>query len=731
MRWQLLVVGLFACSGGANGPGDGSVDGSGAILQTDNGVGGLVSIVEFENALVGQSSSALVNFVNRGTSATGPIDLAITGPHEDEFSVDHSNSTCAGAALPGLGRCVVVLHFRPTAAGIRTASLTFASSPGGSGSIALSSFVLLPSVHFSPTVLELPVMQVGSTTTRTVQLQNEGAISVSLRDLQVVGSNVALASSTCTNVLAAHSSCDISFSATPIATGRQTGLVQVTVDGATFAAPVRVRGAREVTIAKLGSGTGRVTAITAGIDCGPTCRALTTSDVTFTAAADAGSVFVGWSVPLCGSKQTCVVPLDAFPARISATFVRKATATIALSFAGTGAGDARVRGADGAVVANCYSTCTIPVNVDEPYVVEASTWSQFSGFSSNCPMAGPGTCEVTTTAGTTTVTVTFDKRAGERFTRFLPGLPTAVELDSDGNVIVLTNDRLIKLSPTGTTLWSMPFEAVQLDTGPQASIYVVGTQNSFSGLVKLDGDGVVQWKAPIVSGYTGGDNVSIFARSLATAPDGAVVSLGPRGVMRWDRKGAVAWTKELGFATVGGIGVKPDGTVVVGRRSGDEGSPTVTGEQFAGADGSPLSSLGTIGREWRGELAVDSAGEVAMHNAGVNVVDFRWRAHMSHDTADGPLLETGTCVIGAGPAVHVTNRKNNGGWSLGRIAADGSKGSSDSSELFTKYGFGSLALEDIACSRSNSAIVVGGNYSGFTSLTEATHSNAGYVQVMD
>lgn len=731
MRWQLLVVGLFGCGISANAPGDGSNDAGGATLQTDNGVGGLVSIVEFENALVGQSSAAVVNFVNRGTSPTGPIDLAITGPNEDEFSISTADSTCIGATLSGLGRCVVVLNFRPTAAGTRTAALTFSSSPGGSGSVALSSFVLLPSVHFEPTVLELPVMQVGSSMTRTLQLRNEGGLSVSLRDVQATGPNLTMTGTTCASVLAAHSRCDIAFVATPIATGRQVGLVQATADGAMFAAPIRVRGAREVTIAKQGNGGGRVTAITVGIDCGATCRALTTSDVTFTADPDSSSVLTGWSVPTCGANRTCSVPLDAFPARLTATFVRSSSTNLTLAFAGTGAGEARVRSASGEIVANCYSTCTIPVNADKTYTIDVTTWSTFAGFGAPCTSSQTGSCQVTTTAGMTTVALTFDKRPGERYTRFLPSLPLAVDLDADENAIALTADRLIKLSPTGATVWSMPFEGTQVDTGPQGAVYAVGTQNAFAGLFKFDATGALQWKVPIQSGYFGGNNTSIFANSLAVAADGSVVSIGPIGVVRWDSSGAVAWSRSLDFASVGGVGVQPDGTVVVGREAGDKQLRTVTGERFAAGDGSPLSGLGTIGKESRGALAVDGAGEVAMHNSGVNSIVFQWRSHTASDTTGGePFLETGTCVT-AGPAVFVANRKGNTGWMLGRMAADGAMISSSGGELFTDFGFGPQRLEHIACARASGAYLIGGNYSGFTTLTESPHSNSGYVQLID
>lgn len=52
-----------------------------------------------------------------------------------------------------------------------------------------------------------------------------------------------------------------------------------------------------LTVARAGTGTGSVTSVPAGIDCGPTCTGTLVhgTEVTLTAAADAGSEFTGWS----------------------------------------------------------------------------------------------------------------------------------------------------------------------------------------------------------------------------------------------------------------------------------------------------------------------------------------------------------------------------------------------------------------------------------------------------
>ncbi len=739
MRQLVLAVVLVGCSSEFHARPDAVTDAeAGAELGTDNGAGSSLLLLEFESALVGQSASAVVTLVNRGTIETGPIAFAITGPAETDFSISKADSTC-GAALPALGRCSLVVRFVATAAGPRNATLTFDSAPGGSGSLPLSGFATLPAVHFAPTVLDIGALQVGGSTMRTFELRNDGANSVSLQDPVVMGAGFSQASSTCTATLAAHSSCHISVVFGPIAIGQATGFVQVAVDGANFAAPVRVRGARELKVAKTGSGSGRIAAVAAGIDCGATCRALVTSAITLVATPDAGSTLTGWSIASCGASSTCVVPLDVFATEVTATFVRTEVANITLSFMGTGGGDARIRTQDGPVVANCYSSCTVPVMVGKPYEIDVSTWSTFSGFGGACtPTTVAGTCELFATSGSTTVTVALDKRPGERYTRFLPGRPLHMKVDTAENLIAALlrtdNSQLLKLSPQGEIVWSIPFIVDDIDIGPENTIYVAGSQSGFSGLFKLDASGEVLWKVPIPSGYSAGvSGMSGFASALAVANDGSAASLGPSGLVRWDPAGQVTWTKQVAFGVVGGIGVQPDGTVVVGRLAGDSLNRTVVGERFAAADGAQLTDLGVVGRESTGQLVVDSAGQVATHNSGSGITVFQWRSHTveANNGAGAAALATGTCTTGAGPAIYVNNRSDNAGWNLGRMAPEGSALGTVAGGTFTRFGFGTPSLQSVACAKTSDAYVVGGDYLGFTALNIAANSSVGYVQWID
>jgi hypothetical protein len=76
-----------------------------------------------------------------------------------------------------------------------------------------------------------------------------------------------------------------------------------------------------VTVSKTGTGSGTVTSLPTGIDCGATCSASysPSSKITLTAAADISSYFAGWSLGSCAWNPTCTFTLNA-DTPISATF---------------------------------------------------------------------------------------------------------------------------------------------------------------------------------------------------------------------------------------------------------------------------------------------------------------------------------------------------------------------------------------------------------------------------
>jgi hypothetical protein len=100
-------------------------------------------------------------------------------------------------------------------------------------------------------------------------------------------------------------------------------------------------GANTLTVTKSGTGAGRVTSNPTGIDCGSACMYSlfpSTTVVTLTASASAGSAFTGWSGGGCTGTASCTVTMNQ-ARNVTATFAADPTAhTLTVSVVGSSGG---------------------------------------------------------------------------------------------------------------------------------------------------------------------------------------------------------------------------------------------------------------------------------------------------------------------------------------------------------------------------------------------------------
>jgi hypothetical protein len=588
-----------------------------ATLVAADDMGMPATMLVWPSTAVGQMSTATVTLSNAGSAATGPIALSISGATANDYSFDNQLTTCAGVSLAPDASCSVDVIFRPTSAGPRAATLAFTASPGGSGTISLMGSAFMPNLVFVPTTVDFGVLRSASSLTRTVELRNEGTASVPIDNIVTTGTDFARGLSSCGATLAAGASCDITVSVTSDALGALSGTLEVTSDGGTYAAPIIATRVRSITVTRIGTGTGTITSNPVGIDCGSSCtHEFSTSNVTLTATADAGSELVGWTVAACGSEATCAVPAGTGPANVAANFAATGDASIHLTFAGTGVGEVRVQTPSTSV--SCFSTCTVPAQAGDQISIVASTASTFSGFSGAC--TGPS-CTFTAPTGTANVTATFSKDAKEGWTRFLDGPIHTAAYDREGNLIVGSATSLTKLSPTGTTLWSISFAAAVLDTGPDNAIYAVGSLGSGPRqLHKFDASGTAMWStalpAVIGDGSLSGEG---YPRWLTVGSAGQVAVQRSDGFGVWEASGAQRWARAGTFLMVHGIGIDAAGDIVVADRD-----LSVEGKRFAAADGSPLGSLGIIADGYVGGLDTDLGGRLVASYSGSSTVGVSW-----------------------------------------------------------------------------------------------------------
>jgi hypothetical protein len=154
-------------------------------------------------------------------------------------------------------------------------------------------------------------------------------------------------------------------------------------------------------VARSGTGSGTVSGGGAnGVDCGARCNAPLArgASVTLTAAAAAGSVFLGWGGD-CSGTAGCPLTMDG-PKNVFARFEALRRLTVAL--AGTGSGT--VASAPGGI--SCGTACAgdFPHGIPLSLSATAAAGSRFEGWSGGC--SGAGDCSLTP-AEATAVTATF------------------------------------------------------------------------------------------------------------------------------------------------------------------------------------------------------------------------------------------------------------------------------------------------------------------------------------
>ena len=145
-----------------------------------------------------------------------------------------------------------------------------------------------------------------------------------------------------------------------------------------------------VSVARAGSGSGVITSVPGGVNCGPTClfQYAHGTTVTLIAAADPGSVFTGWSGGGCSGTVSCTVTLNADTA-VTATF----TAVRTLTVTKTGTGSGTVTSTPAGIA--CGATCTKQFTAGTSVTLKsaAAAGSKFTGWSGDC--SGTGSCSLT------------------------------------------------------------------------------------------------------------------------------------------------------------------------------------------------------------------------------------------------------------------------------------------------------------------------------------------------
>jgi hypothetical protein len=177
----------------------------------------------FSAQTVGTSSAAqVVTLTNTGNATLNINGIQSTG----DFAQINS---CPGTLAPNSG-CALNVTFTPKVTGSRSGALTLSDNAQGSPqTVTLTgtgSGAPAPIATVTPTSLAFPGQQVGiSSAARTVTLTNSGNAALSINSVQSTGDYAQ--TNTCPTAIAASSSCTISITFTPTASGMRSGALTI------------------------------------------------------------------------------------------------------------------------------------------------------------------------------------------------------------------------------------------------------------------------------------------------------------------------------------------------------------------------------------------------------------------------------------------------------------------------------------------------------------------------
>lgn len=178
---------------------------------------------------------------NIGTTSA-PQDITLTnfgGALLDIASVlaskDFIYSDTCPAALPGGSNCTIAVSYKPTVPGARTGTLTITDNAfTGTQSVALSGTGTAPVAGIAPTSVTFQSQLVHTTSGRQfVVLSNTGTGALSFSGTGISTSGDFAQTNNCGTAVLPATSCQITVTFTPTATGSRTGKINVTDNAGT------------------------------------------------------------------------------------------------------------------------------------------------------------------------------------------------------------------------------------------------------------------------------------------------------------------------------------------------------------------------------------------------------------------------------------------------------------------------------------------------------------------
>jgi subtilisin-like proprotein convertase family protein len=203
-----------------------------ALLGTANVTGTIMlnapTQLSFGSVTVGSlGTQQTFTFQNSGTVATSVITTTAAGSDPGEFTKVSDN--CNGQTLAAAATCTVVVNFRPTSPGPKTASFIVSAATGGSANGSVSGTGVAPAnLTLNPGFQDYGTVAIGSSSSNvTFTVQNIGGVASSAIANTGTG-DYTIVNSTCAGVmLAPLATCSIAVRFTPTVIGTRPGTLDV------------------------------------------------------------------------------------------------------------------------------------------------------------------------------------------------------------------------------------------------------------------------------------------------------------------------------------------------------------------------------------------------------------------------------------------------------------------------------------------------------------------------
>jgi hypothetical protein len=186
------------------------------------------------------SDPQTVTLSSTGDAALSITSIALTGANPSQFVLSHN----CGSSVPSGSSCAIVVKFKPTSTGSKTANVTVATD-AATAKVSLSGTGVKSTYSVSPTTLAFgDVARNTTSAAQSVVISNTGTVVLPINSISLGGTNPGQFSQAndCPSQLPVGASCSASVKFKPTSTGSKSAVLKVSSGGGAPATSIALSG---------------------------------------------------------------------------------------------------------------------------------------------------------------------------------------------------------------------------------------------------------------------------------------------------------------------------------------------------------------------------------------------------------------------------------------------------------------------------------------------------------